>query len=507
ITPGDKPRDTVYRPLRTSPTFRHPTGHGNAPRSRDVPVPGTKPLPPEFGYASRTSFDDITSLDELDAIARRLYSVAHASPDEARESLRLIVLRDQAELIPPLVHAMQFTQLTEAEISEALRRLSGVNAGVTWFEWAQWLESQPQLVLTPGLAHGVVAMWRALDGKYRHVLPAEQTTQVPKASIYWDGSRVDAITARHMPKAVGPNEGFTLKASDLVLGVSSGGAFRAYPLPQLLFNPIINDHLGGRAITVAYETLCGFPVAYDRGAAAAPDIPEMHWSGLVYRSARLLYTDGSTEDQAMTPRLWDPCTNRSVSGGSAGASERLPLANATVTSWSAWRSAYPQTTVMDVAQAPRASDESLDAQDIYIGTPSLVYPVHLNNPQLPAKERMLLIDMGARDDAIRLGDLKHRSVVNHRFDEEGVVIIVENPLTCTIRVYRRPEGQIFAPSEFVDRVYGSGGGIWKVTEDALVGPDGEALERLPARGLFWFSVDGLNPLTEASLGQSASLVE
>ena len=500
-------RPTVYRPLRTAPSYRHPTGHGDAPAANHVPLPGAKPLPPEFGYASRTTFDDITSLDEMDAIARRVYSVAFEPPELARESLRLIVLGDRAELIPPLVHAMQFSQLTEAEIAQALRRLSGTNAGSTWFDWAQWLESQPQLVLSPGLAQGVVAMWANLDGKYRQILPATQSTQVPKASIYWDGTRVDGAVVVREPKAVGPNEGFSLEPNDLVLGVSLDGQYRAYPLPQLLANPVINDVIGSRAVTVAYEPLCGFPAAYDRGNAAQPEIPAMHWAGLVYRSSRLLYTQSHGNDEKPVTRLWDPCTNRSVSGGSATAVERLPLANATVTSWSAWRSSYPQTTLMDTAQAPRASDESLAAHDQYIGSPTIVYPVHINNTDVPAKDRMLLIDMGDRDDAIRLAELKSRSVLNHRFGQDGVVIVVENPLTCTIRVYRRPDGQIFAPSEFVDRIYGSGGGIWKVTEDALIGPDGEALERLPSRGLFWFSVDGLNPMTETSLGKSASLIQ
>ena len=72
-------------------------------------------------------------------------------------------------------------------------------------------------------------------------------------------------------------------------------------------------------------------------------------------------------------------------------------------------------------------------------------------------------------------------------------------------MFKRPEGAIFGPSEFVDRVYGSGGGLWKVTEDALISPSGEELERMPARGLFWFSVDGLNPITENKAKQSASL--
>ena len=492
-------RPVFYRPLRTDPTYRHPPGHGAAKPAGHVAIPGHKPLPPEYGYASRTTFDDITPLDVMDAIGRRLYSVAHDEPEGALESLRQIELRNDMALVPPLVHAMQFSLLGEARIADTLRRITGANPGKTWFAWAQWLESHPDLILTPGLAQAVVAMWSAIDGKYRAILPPNRVTQVPKASIYWDGTRVDEVDPVIKPTVVGPNQAFDIDHNDLVLGVSLNGTYRAYPVSQLLANPIINDVLGDHEVTIAYEPLCGFPIAIDRGHVGNTSMAPMAWAGLVYRSSRLLYTlDGDQQ-------LWDPCTMRSVTGAASQARERLPLANATFTSWSAWRSAYPETTVMDTAQAPEATPDSLERYDDYVGAESLIYPAYLNSTALPAKERMLLVDLGDHDQAIRLADLKGKAVINHRFGDQGVVIIVENPINCTIRVFKRPEGAIFGPSEFVDRVYGSGGGLWKVTEDALISPSGEELERMPARGLFWFSVDGLNPITENKAKQSASL--
>jgi hypothetical protein len=492
-------RPVVYRPLRTAPTFRHPEGYGAAKPRSHVAIPDTKPLPPEYGYVSRTNFDDITPLDTLDAIGRRLFSVAHDEPDGALESLRQLELRGDMALVPPLIHAMQFSLLGEARIANTLRKITAANPGQTWFSWAQWLESQPDLILTPGLAQAVVAMWSAIDGKYRSILPPVKSTQVPKASVYWDGSRVDVTTPVTRPSAVGPHQAFSIEPNDLVLGVSLAGQYRAYPVSQLLANPIVNDILGNRSLTVAYEPLCGLPIAIDRGETAQPTLSPLGWAGLVYRSSRLLYTlDGEQQ-------LWDPCTSLSITGSANNKRERLSLANGTVTTWSAWRAAYPETSVMDVAQAPAAAAESLEEYDRYIGAESLIFPAYINSTALPAKEPMLMVDLGNHDQAIRLGDLETRSVINHRFGKQGVVIVVENPNNSTIRVYQRPEGEIFAPSEFVDRVYGSGGGLWKVTEDALISPSGEELARMPARGLFWFTVDGLNPITESKVDQSASL--
>ncbi|MBV6632520.1 MAG: DUF3179 domain-containing protein [Alphaproteobacteria bacterium] len=490
---GDRP--VFYRPLRTSPDFRHPPGYGSVPRKAVAPTPLAKPLPPEFGYANIVTFEDVTPLDELDAIGLRLVSVALDEPVLAAESLRQIDLRGEIALVPPLIHAMQFSRLPEAEIARVLRRLTNENLGRTWFQWAQWLEANPELILSPSLAAAVTTMWSSVDGKYRAVLPAERAATVSKASIFWDGSRVDAIPSQNTPRAVPPNEAFGYEPNDLVIGVTVNGQHRAYSHAQLLLNPIINDELGGHAITVAFEPYCGFPVAFDRGLAGQPAIGPMEWSGLVYRSSRLLY------DPSNDHRLWDTCTGRAITKWAA----TLRQAPATVTSWSAWRGAYKTTTAMSTGNAPKASRESLEAQDEYIGSGGLIYPVHLNHPELPAKERMLLLQMGEEDHAIRLGDFKNRSVINHRFNGQGVVIVVENPINCTIRVYERPEGQLFGPSEFVDRVYGSGGGVWRATEEALIGPDGERLARIPGRGLFWFTVDGFNPMTETKADQSASL--
>lgn len=499
---------TYYRPLRTAPSFRHPPGFGAAPlagTSDTIPTPLRKPIPPGyypyppgFGDHRQYGLEDITSLDELDAIGQRLVSVALDAPQAARDSLHQIRLRRDRALIPPLVHAMQFSTLPEAEIAHTLSLLAGENPGDTWFAWAQWLEAHPDLVMSPSLARAVLSMWRRIDGKYLSLLPPERSTAVPKASIYWDGSRVDAVPVAHHPRAVSPNRAFTLQPADQVLGVTVNGETRAYPLLQLLGTPVINDELGGHAITVAYEPLCGFPVAIDRGSAAQPNMGEMGWAGLVYRSSRLLYTEDNDHD------LWDTCTGLAITGDPARPRKALPLAFATVTSWSAWRSAQLATTVLDSAQAPPATRDSAKRIDRYLASSKLAYPVHLGDTVLPAKERMLLIGLPDADHAVRLGDLSGKAVINDRLGDTSVVIVVEDPLTCSIRVYARPENEIFAPSEFVDRIYGSGGGIWKATETALISPAGEELQRVPARGLFWFSIDGLHPITDNKPRQSAS---
>jgi len=47
------------------------------------------------------------------------------------------------------------------------------------------------------------------------------------------------------------------------------------------------------------------------------------------------------------------------------------------------------------------------------------------------------------------------------------------------------------------------GGIWRVTEDALVGPGGERLTRLPGHLAYWFGWFAFFPATELYGGEPA----
>ena len=54
-----------------------------------------------------------------------------------------------------------------------------------------------------------------------------------------------------------------------------------------------------------------------------------------------------------------------------------------------------------------------------------------------------------------------------------------------IRAYQRGD-HTFQPTEGVEQVRDAQGRLWQITEDALVGPDGQALERLGGHLAYWF---------------------
>ena len=97
--------------------------------------------------------------------------------------------------------------------------------------------------------------WRALhpdtrflntDGRYRS----------DNYESYYAGGRRGVIGEANPDDRIG--------AKDLVLGVSLGGAQKAYPLAALRENPVVNDTVGGRPILIYHDAPSGTALVYDR---------------------------------------------------------------------------------------------------------------------------------------------------------------------------------------------------------------------------------------------------
>jgi hypothetical protein len=78
-------------------------------------------------------------------------------------------------------------------------------------------------------------------------------------------------------------------------------------------------------------------------------------------------------------------------------------------------------------------------------------------------------------------------VINDAIGDTGVVLIGD-AATRTVRAYARAEHRFErGPAEAA--VEGPGG-LWRIEEDALVGPAGKRLRRLPGHIAYWFAWDG-----------------
>jgi len=80
-----------------------------------------------------------------------------------------------------------------------------------------------------------------------------------------------------------------------------------------------------------------------------------------------------------------------------------------------------------------------------------------------------------------------RSVINDAIADTPLVLIGD-ALTRTVRAYERRDLS-FEASDKAGHLKGPGGD-WEMTEDALVGPDGTKLPRVPGHVSYWFAWDG-----------------
>jgi hypothetical protein len=75
-------------------------------------------------------------------------------------------------------------------------------------------------------------------------------------------------------------------------------------------------------------------------------------------------------------------------------------------------------------------------------------------------------------------------------DTAGVLslVLVGDAATRTVRAYRS-DGLTFEKSDNPVEIR-QGDELWRVTEDALVGPNGRTLARLPGHIAYWFAWSG-----------------
>ena len=119
-------------------------------------------------------------------------------------------------------------------------------------------------------------------------------------------------------------------------------------------------------------------------------------SGRLYNSNVLFY-DHQTES------LWSQIKEESVTGPFTGA--RLTALPSATTTWKAWREEHPDTLVLSTKTGFRR-DYSRDPYESYAHTPQLIFPVKHNDSRLPAKEKVVGVQVGDTSKAYPLSALQ-----------------------------------------------------------------------------------------------------
>lgn len=353
--------------------------------------------------------------------------------------------------------------------------------------------------------------------------------------VVWGGVTVDGIPSLVDPAQVSPAEAArqgkrhrefcrdTLDGPDcrypapdeLVFGVAVDGEARAYPLRILNWHEMFNDRIGpsGRPVMLAYCTLCGSGILYDTAVGplsytdpstgALVTLPEGRLefgsTGLLMRSNKLMY-------DRQTNTVWNAMTGRPAFGPLAEVEGlELPKLPVVVTNWNSWRAEHPDTTVLSLDTAYERNYTDGAAYRSYFDDPDyLMFPVWQQETSTRgAKEMVFGLDIEGHSKAYAIAQLVEEVVVNDRLGGRSVVITARatpdrsffEPGGAAVRAYERGERAFIAgeePGVLIDHT----GARWIAGEDALHGPAGARLDRLPGHLAFWFGWYAFYPDTE-----------
>ncbi len=419
-----------------------------------------------------------TSLDEFQAAIDE----AAASGDQRFVSVLIEVLRAQEIGILP------------GEGASAIRALSQLTGlpEQPWPDWVTWYATT-DLEPPPGFRTWKGRIYSRIDEEFPSFFRDDAPSTIRVEEVVWGGVALDGIPALVNALMLPAAEADYITPTELVFGVEINGDARAYPLRILDWHEMANDVVGGVPVALAYCTLCGAGVLFDTRVGDATY--EFGSSGFLMRSNKLMY-------DRTTYTLWNQLTGEPVLGKLADGTIELKLLPVVVTRWQAWLDRHPDTQVLSLETGHLRDYTPGNPYGSYFASPETMFPAGDPAQRLPDKARIYALHIDGQPHALATADVVRERVVNDSVGDTPVVVIAGGPdlkgvgidrragpvvwdAGAEIRAYER-EDQTFQPTEGAEQVRDAQGQLWRITEDALVGPDGQTLDRLGGHLAYWF---------------------
>ena len=453
-----------------------------------------------------------------DAEARELMATL-SNPDASEDALRLalarIVRSDDERFAAVLIELLWARDtrilpsgLEYLEYFDALEAVTEAGVGPNRHYWVQWYGAT-DIEPPPGFTGWKGRLMGVIDEQFAEFLSDEHASAIRVEEILWGGVHVDSIPPLEFPNMLAPEDVDYLEPDEAVFGIAINGEAHAYPLRILDWHEMANITVGGVPISLAYCTLCGAAIAYDD---RAPDGETYNFgtSGFLYRSNKLMYDRN-------TRTLWNQFTGEPVLGplvgalGLDGEPLRLDLLPVVLTTYEDWLARHPHSVVLDIETGYYRPYEQGAAYGHYFSDPDTMFPVWLRDDELRTKDYVYGLRLGGARKAYPIATLAEERVVNDTLNDRPIVLVTAQeidtlgygrgvgpvlyPSGGEVRAFDRGE-RTFAPGDGDGTVIDAAGAEWEVTEDALVGPDGERLDRISGHLAFWFGWYAFFPETE-----------
>jgi len=256
----------------------------------------------------------------------------------------------------------------------------------------------------------------------------------------------DCIPSIDAPKYVAAADATHVADDDMVIAIALNGDERAWPARILDRHEIVNDTIGGVPLAITWCPLCGSAVGIER--EVDDEVTEFGVSGVLYNSDLVFYDRNSNT-------LWDQVEAKGIVGPKTG--KQLTLVPVTMTTWSRWRVAHPDTLMLS-ADTGFEIDYSKDPYARYRGSAGLMFPVNAED-----------------------GRIHPKSVV-HGFDIDGTAVAYTQELLEKDGTHANALGEIQLTATLND--------------DGSVTLEDQGGEKYVGTRLFWFAWYTFHPDTE-----------
>ena len=419
-----------------------------------------------------------------DAVARHSRTLLFGAGDALQGALAELRARGKADVAAALVLALRYRRHAGGDLSRTLSELTGHQAR-GWFDWMVWQEAHPEIAPHPSYGPLKLDVLRRIDPEFLRFFGPEwvrpEAMRIRLEEITWGGVPVDGIPSLDNPTLIAARQADYLRGDDLVFGVEINGDARAYPLRIMGWHEMFNEVIGGVPVALAYCTLCGSGILFESQVQGREDPFVFGSSGLLYRSNKLMF------DRA-TDSLWNQFTGEPVVGPLVDSGIVLKIRPVLITSWAAWRAAHPATRVLSLDTGHSRDYGSGAVYAAYFASPELMFPTRVDETRLKGKDYVFGMRDVAAAKAWPLAAFEGGRVINDRIGRRDIVLIGD-AATRSVRAYDRGD-RTFEAGIGDGALRGPDGGLWRIEESALVGPDGTRLDRLPGHVAYWFAWDG-----------------
>jgi hypothetical protein len=200
-----------------------------------------------------------------------------------------------------------------------------------------------------------------------------------------------------------------------------------------------------------------------------------------------------------------------VLGDLAATDLKLDLLPVVLTTWADWQAQHPDTVVLDIKTGFNRPYVPGAPYGDYFSASETMFPVWQRSGRLPTKARIYALHLDGVPKAYPVEALAQEQVVNDTIGQSPVVLVARRgtvsvegqslrigPVTYDaggeVRAYQRG-ATAFSPGPDADTVFDADGRPWRVTEEALVGPEGKLAPRVNGHLAYWFGWSAFFPQT------------